>query len=722
MKYENIIIFSPPRTGSTMVYNIIKLLFKGINIIKTHEDFGDNSINKYLNDNNLIILTLRNPYNSIISSILAYNKELSQNSIRGSYYNYLLYGGNFIINNFKNMDNKNNFIFLIYEKFVDNIDYIFQILENKLKFKITQENKIKIYNEVKINTVKKKIQKFKHFDEYDKETHYHGNHISTYNGKLDYKNILSKELINFLHSIYTIESDKNFEIIDKINKDNYSFYKKTVIQVLSNYKKDNNCKYSYTGIGDLIRGSVVLNKLSKMDNFNLIIDFTYYNINNFLEKKNHLYYDYIKSMDISNIPFIFKYKELNSYIKNNTDDVILVTTNTIYKQDHTTLHNFNLDDDDKQLIQSYFKPNDYLNNLIDEKISRFTFKNNFNIIHFRINDSYNIEIGESILQDNLKIIENKNLINLENIFLKFYEKNDILLTNNLFFKNYIKDKYNCYTLDCKLQHLGLINSTTENNVLIDNLIEFFIQTKSGKIKTYSDYEWVSGFVYWNSLVYDIPLINMKQNIIKKNDKIFVIGFKNNTTRTFYHLLFKNNYKCIEKNKNIDKIIDNYDIFFIYNKCNILEIYNLYNEKYNLIFLLNTLPMNIWLKKRYKNASVYKFKNNWCWPVSDEKTLKWINLRDEYYKKIITFCQQNKIELLVLNMINKLWTNIIIKNLKLNDIKNFKSRKFVYKVPKDKVKLIENNISSCLEKQYYNKDEILFKNFNNDNYEYVKILS
>ena len=63
-----LIQFSPIRSGSTLVFNILQFLGKKSK--KEHD--------KYIyRDNNKYIVTIRHPYNSIISSIMRYNKEIN---------------------------------------------------------------------------------------------------------------------------------------------------------------------------------------------------------------------------------------------------------------------------------------------------------------------------------------------------------------------------------------------------------------------------------------------------------------------------------------------------------------------------------------------------------------------------------------------------------------------------------------------------------------------
>lgn len=60
---------------------------------------------------------------------------------------------------------------------------------------------------------------------------------------------------------------------------------------------------------------------------------------------------------------------------------------------------------------------------------------------------------------------------------------------------------NIIYLDTEPKHIGY----ESNESLTDTLFEFFLITKSKKIKTYSKYEWISGFVFWAHKIYDIPL-------------------------------------------------------------------------------------------------------------------------------------------------------------------------------------------------------------------------
>jgi hypothetical protein len=119
------------------------------------------------------------------------------------------------------------------------------------------------------------------------------------------------------------------------------------------------------------------------------------------------------------------------------------------------------------------------------------------------------EIVESyLLENNIDVnsLTEEELIFYENIFKKYYDKNDVLISDNIIFKNYIKLKYNIKSYDTKICHLGNANYLEE---VKDTLFDFFLISKSKNVKTFTNYAWISGFIQWNSNIYNIPITQMK---------------------------------------------------------------------------------------------------------------------------------------------------------------------------------------------------------------------
>jgi len=222
MDFNNIIIFSPPRTGSTLLYNIFKSVFTDKLITKTH-DF-------VYNTNDLFVVTIREPYNCILS-ILMCNEVTTDpvnnnNNLTNAYINFMERGGKDYIDNITNILTCKNVIVLNYDKFVHNYDYIFQIIENKISMTISNSQKIEIYDKNNINSVNNLTNKFNSFKEYCSDTQYHGKHISKYAGMTDYTQILSKSQIEFLNNMNELSLITGSII--KIDQINSKYYKKTI--------------------------------------------------------------------------------------------------------------------------------------------------------------------------------------------------------------------------------------------------------------------------------------------------------------------------------------------------------------------------------------------------------------------------------------------------------------------------------------------------------------
>jgi hypothetical protein len=284
---------------------------------------------------------------------------------------------------------------------------------------------------------------------------------------------------------------------------------KNIIQVYNTeFSKNSDCGSKYHGLGDLIRGTLTLYKISNNINANLIVDLSKHKIGKFLQHKNTKFIDEINKLD--NVEFYFNYNNLLAFLMSQLrkSNNVFIHTNAIYNGDYKfikTIDNTILNEDEKLFIKSIYNPNKVLNDYIEQQLKIIPEK--FNIIHFRLDDKY---LLNSIDVDQNKILE------IEKIFNKFHEPNDVLLTNSVYLKKYLTNKYKCFSFeDTKITHLGYANDHDDQSIL-ESLCEFFIQTRSQKIKTYSEYHWISGFSFWASHIYDIKMINMNPKINPTN--------------------------------------------------------------------------------------------------------------------------------------------------------------------------------------------------------------
>ena len=113
---------------------------------------------------------------------------------------------------------------------------------------------------------------------------------------------------------------------------------------------------------------------------------------------------------------------------------------------------------------------------------------------------------------------NDNINTFDKIYshlLNTYNNNYIFLCDSNKFKKYIINKNECLsnkniiTIDIDICHIG---KSKDIKMLKNTLSELYIISNSKKIDSYSVYEWISGFVFHISNLYDIPIngnINVK---------------------------------------------------------------------------------------------------------------------------------------------------------------------------------------------------------------------
>jgi hypothetical protein len=184
MKYYQ---FSPVRSGSTLLYNILKEILPH-NIQKIHQ-YIHNKNDKYF-------CTIRHPYNSIISLMLCYKLEINEKNLCRNISIYLQEGGKYIID--KHFIENKNILKLKYEDFNNNIPFIIQEISKFLKIDVSKEKIKELTDKYSKENVKKITNKYSNFSDYCKKTHFHGDHISKYNGETEYEKILDDKLIKIL--------------------------------------------------------------------------------------------------------------------------------------------------------------------------------------------------------------------------------------------------------------------------------------------------------------------------------------------------------------------------------------------------------------------------------------------------------------------------------------------------------------------------------------------
>lgn len=193
---RTIIQFGMIRTGSTLIYNILKEIFIKDLIIKTHKYPSKWQSFRCFP----IICTYRDPLDIICSSIKR-NKEFPNRKIINKHISILKeWGFDDFIKLEKRYPNKCN---LKYEDFHNNFKYVFDKLETFLDLQIPNNLRDEIENKWSIPKVKGIVTKYKSFAEYDKESQIHGLHISDKNGEpKSFVDFFSNDDIDFLKSKY----------------------------------------------------------------------------------------------------------------------------------------------------------------------------------------------------------------------------------------------------------------------------------------------------------------------------------------------------------------------------------------------------------------------------------------------------------------------------------------------------------------------------------------
>lgn len=423
------------------------------------------------------------------------------------------------LNNFKNiflkMDIESyefNWIKNITNEELKNISQI--AIEIHFPFTKTSLNNWIKHFDKSIEEPSEKTKIFKRLAETHYLVHIHGNNfcgVTKYNN-IDVPNILKCTYLR--KDLFKNNAFKNFKNIpdkdlDYPNNNNYpdinlSYYpfvhKKPIIFTMThnpkNIKYKNEIGSNMFGFGNIIQGIIALNKYCKKNNYELYLDAQNHLLNDYLLINNNPYKEFIKD-NSNNIFFLLdKYyvegaPDISLFINNhNINTPMILYTNLSYFE--------KIDNEDKNYIkENFLKPNYLIERNINYLLLNYNYKDNYEILHCRLDDSEFTEKNNS-----------SKYLEIYNKIKKFINKNTILLSNSEFFKKYIKDNYpEIFFLNTKSAHLGYKDS----NILdvIDTLSEFFIITRSSKIYTYSEYKWISTFVKTVNDIYDIPLIDIK---------------------------------------------------------------------------------------------------------------------------------------------------------------------------------------------------------------------
>lgn len=262
------------------------------------------------------------------------------------------------------------------------------------------------------------------------------------------------------------------------------------------------------GLGDLLRGTICMHQVSILRGFNLIVDLRRHPISQHLITQNHDCMEYVdqnmNKINIINIDESNKFQKM--YIASlKSADPLLICTNMFCNE--------RLSPDCKQFMKQLLTPNERFEAYINEKnkLHMLSSEHPHSIVHFRLGDN---EFYTKSPNDFSKMNHAMNTIK------KYANHSDILITDSFRFKQFlIANNFNIKMFNTRPLHLGELSTLFKDDIsesFKETLYEFFILNTASKIKTQSVYGWVSGFAKFSSLIYDVPLVDLKSVNHKNN--------------------------------------------------------------------------------------------------------------------------------------------------------------------------------------------------------------
>lgn len=286
------------------------------------------------------------------------------------------------------------------------------------------------------------------------------------------------------------------------------------------------------GLGDLLRGTIYLHQMSVRLGFDLIVDISMHPISKYLVVHEHAHTKYVNAnMDKLHIVHAYETTKFEVIYKASlgTAEPLLICTNMFCNEP--------LSEECKQFMKTLLTPNEaFANYMMQQHASYDVSAAPYSIVHVRLGDD---EFFEN------KSVNNSNVNDAIALLKRHTMPGDILLSNSYRFKQHVKALYGTAIpmFNTRPLHLGELSTMFHDNVadsFKETLYEFFALGNAIAIKTYSVYDWVSGFVKFAGLIFDVPVIDLKPTIFSKNQKLTYSYFSKRTPIPDYS--FRNNMR------------------------------------------------------------------------------------------------------------------------------------------------------------------------------------
>ncbi len=254
----------------------------------------------------------------------------------------------------------------------------------------------------------------------------------------------------------------------------------------------NNCTRTndsyFWGIGDIIRGIYGLYRMKEQYGYEMCTDLRHHPIGKFLEHQPYSCEDQVEYLNRTNAVGIVRREHVDDTLKQefSKNNLVYFFTNMGLEDYHGTPSA-----DLCGYIQRILTPTPRLQELISQKRSQIPYTQ-FQILHYRLGDDELVR-GSA----------NTNYGRIYSHFLAHYEPNDVLLSDSKTFLEYVGSRHPVFQFKHDICHVGYHDN--RENAIANTLVEFFISSQSRKIKTYTIYGWISGFMHSVHKVYQIPM-------------------------------------------------------------------------------------------------------------------------------------------------------------------------------------------------------------------------
>ena len=239
---------------------------------------------------------------------------------------------------------------------------------------------------------------------------------------------------------------------------------------------------NYWGFGDMIRGMLALYEKSKKHDFELIVDHQLHPLHKYLLAKPHPYEQYVLDHK-DQIRFIDQHADFEERLEAAGDILIL----------NSNLHYEHIVEGAREFIKEVLTPNEALARYIEKKNKVLQGKR-YIVLHYRLGDECMIHRHQRDFQPHYEHVQ------------RCFDPTrvNVLISDSELFKDYVrsKDFKDVILFDSKAAHVGYEFQDVDFS---GTLFEHFMAAGAEEIRTYSIYEWLSGFVRSVHDIYEVPI-------------------------------------------------------------------------------------------------------------------------------------------------------------------------------------------------------------------------